>query len=106
MAEKILYYLARAVIALLQALPLTLVAQLGRIGGGLVYVFDARHRRVAVKTLTLCFGNEKSPAEIRATARENFRRIGENYASAVKTFAMPWSDLTAHIEQSGMDKVL
>ncbi len=106
MAEKLLCYLARTVIALLQALPLTWVAQLGRCGGIIVYLFDARHRHVAVKTLTLCFGHEKSPAEIRAIARESFRRIGENYASAIKTFSMPWPDLTKHIEQQGMDKVL
>ena len=52
------------------------------------YWLDARHRRVALQNLTMCFGGEKSPAEIRALARENFRRIGENYASAVKTAAM------------------
>ena len=38
-----------------------------------------RHRRVALENLTMCFGSEKSPAEIRALAKENFRRIGENY---------------------------
>ena len=43
-----------------------------------------RHRRVALRNLTMCFG-QRTPAEIRALARENFRRIGENFACAVKT---------------------
>ena len=42
----------------------------------------------------MCFGQEKSPEEIHAIARENFRRIGENFAGAVKTAAMtPWQML-------------
>jgi KDO2-lipid IV(A) lauroyltransferase len=89
--DMLIYYFARSVVAILQALPLVWVARLGRALGGLVYWLDARHRRVALDNLTLCFGHEKSPKEIRAIARENFRRIGENYCSAVKTAAMsPW----------------
>ena len=92
--NTVIYLLGRGVVALLQALPLVWVARLGRAGGGLVYWLDARHRRVAQNNLTLCFGREKSPAEIRALARENFRRIGENYCSAIKTAAMsPWQML-------------
>ena len=49
----------------------------------------------------MCFGGEKSPAEIRALAKENFRRIGENYASAVKTVAMSFDELRPHVEYIG-----
>jgi lauroyl/myristoyl acyltransferase len=92
--DTVIYFIARGVIAFLQALPLVWVARLGRAGGGLAFWFDGRHRRVALDNLTLCFGREKSPEEIRALARENFRRIGENFAGAVKTAAMtPWQML-------------
>jgi len=71
--------------------PLVTVARLGRALGALVFWIDKRHRQVALDNLTLCFGHEKSPEEIRAIAKENFRRIGENYCSAIKTAAMqPW----------------
>ena len=83
--DTLIYWFGRALIAVIQALPLTFVARLGRAGGGLAYRLDARHRRVALKNLAMCFGDEKSPDEIRAIARENFRRIGENYACAIKT---------------------
>ncbi len=96
--ERLLYYLARAVIAFLQALPLPWVARLGRAGGALVYWFDARHRRVAQNNLARCFGREKSAPEIRALARENFRRIGESFACAVKTAAMSFEQLRPHVE--------
>src|SRR5437867_9644011 len=100
------YCLARAFVAFLQALPLRAVARLGRAGGAMAWWLDARHRRVALRNLTLCFGAEKSPAEIRALARENFRRLGENYCSAIKTTAMSLEELRPHFEFTGAEKIL
>jgi KDO2-lipid IV(A) lauroyltransferase len=92
--DTLIYFFGRGVVAILQALPLVWVARLGRAGGALAYWLDGRHRRVALDNLTLCFGQEKSAGEIHAIARENFRRIGENFAGAVKTAAMtPWEML-------------
>jgi lauroyl/myristoyl acyltransferase len=106
--ETVLYSLALGLVKLLQALPLTWVAWLGRQAGGLAYWIDLRHRRVALQNLSLCFGREKSPAEIKSLARENFRRLGENYCSAIKTSAMTWPELEPHlgIDQAGKIKAL
>lgn len=106
MADRLLYLLARTLIAGLQALPLPLVARLGRGIGALVHLLDARHRKVVLKNLTLCFGREKSATELRAIAKENFRRIGENFACAVKTAGMPWSELRHHCEFSNPKKLI
>ena len=97
MTDTLLHFVVRALIALLQALPLRGAARLGRAGGALAYWLDARHRRVATKNLARCFP-EKSAAEIKQLARENFRRIGENFASAAKTAAMTAAELRPHIE--------
>jgi len=96
--EALLYYAVRGLVAFLQALPLRWVARLGRGGGALAYWLDARHRRVTVRNLTMCFGGEKTPEEIRALARENFRRVGENYACAVKTASMSLEEIRPHVE--------
>jgi lauroyl/myristoyl acyltransferase len=96
--ELVLYLIARSVLGTIQALPLRMVARLGRCCGALAYVLDGRHRRVALRNLELCFGKEMTPAEIRSIARENFRRIGENFASAVKTAGMDFSELSRHVE--------
>jgi KDO2-lipid IV(A) lauroyltransferase len=93
-----LYYVARALVALLQGLPLIWVARLGRAGGAIAYWLDARHRKVAHHNLALCLGKEKSSQELVAIARENFRRIGENFACAVKTASMTFEELKPHIE--------
>jgi len=96
--EPLLYLLARTVIGCIQALPLRLVACLGRAGGAVVYLFDGRHRRMAQSNLEKCFGPEKSAREIQALARENFRRIGENFACAAKTAAMTLEQLRPYVE--------
>src|SRR5438309_1506227 len=96
--DTLLFIFARSLIGLLQAMRLTWVARIGRAGGGLAYWLDARHRRVALRNLTMCFGGEKSVVEIRALARENFRRIGEDYACAIKTAAMTIEQLRPHVE--------
>lgn len=103
--ETLLYLVARSLVALLQALPLKCVARLGRAGGALAYWIDGRHRRVALRNLTVCFGNEKSSTEIRALARENYRRIGENFASAVKTAGMSPAELRPHFTFVGAEKI-
>jgi lauroyl/myristoyl acyltransferase len=96
--EPVVYFLARVLVWGLQALPLRVVARLGRAMGGLGYWVDARHRRVALRNLTLCFGGEKTPGALRGLARENFRRIGESFACAIKTAAMSIEELRPHVE--------
>ena len=100
----LLYGLARAVIAALQALPLRFVARVGRFGGALAYWLDARHRRVILDNLQLCFGAEKSPKKIRALAKEHFRRLGENYCCAAKTAGMGNDEIKRVLEVSGAEK--
>jgi lauroyl/myristoyl acyltransferase len=104
--DTLLYWPGRALVALVQALPLPWVARLGRLGGALAYGLDARHRRVALRNLAMCFGGEKSPREIRALARENFRRIGENFACAAKTAAMSREELQPFVEFVGDPKII
>lgn len=94
MTDFLLYWAARMLIALIQKLPLPAVARLGRFGGHLVYWFDLRHRRVALQNLTLCF-DQYAPARIRAIARENFKRIGENFAGAIKTASLSHEQIGA-----------
>jgi len=103
--DTILYCLARAVIAVLQTLPLRMVARIGRAGGAVAYRLDRRHRRVALDNLRLCFAGEKSPEEIRAIARENFRRLGENYCSAVKTAGLSDDEIRKIVEVAGIEKL-
>jgi len=92
------------VIRVLQWLPLKWVAWLGRLGGAMAYRLDGRHRRVAIGNLSRCFGAEQSPGALRALARENFRRLGENFASSVKTASMDAVQVRRILEVVGAEK--
>ena len=96
--NTLIYWLARAFVAAIQSLPLTLVAHIGRAGGELAFWTDARHRKVALENLAMCFEKEKSPEKIRAIAKENFRRLGENYLCAIKTAVMSHEALRPHFD--------
>lgn len=104
--DLVIYILARWIIAGLQVLPLPCVARVGRLAGAVAYLLDVRHRRVALQNLQRCFGRDKSAKEIRALARENFRRIGENFASAIKMASMPSAELERYCECAGVSKIL
>ncbi|MCC7375046.1 MAG: hypothetical protein IT581_10340 [Verrucomicrobiales bacterium] len=95
--EWVLIGIARLLLPVLQALPLRWVAALGRAGGLLAWHLDRRHRRVALDNLRRCFGSEWPEDKQRRVARENFRRIGENYACGVRTAIMPWDQLKSHL---------
>jgi lauroyl/myristoyl acyltransferase len=104
--DRLLYLLVLTLVGLLRSLPLPWVARLGRAGGELAFWCDVRHRRVARRNLTRCFGAEKPAWELRSLARENFRRIGENYACAIKTAFMTPEALRPYVEFANTEPLL
>lgn len=103
MIEWLLIAFAGVSLPLLKALPLRWVAAVGRLGGWVAWHLDRRHRRVALGNLAECFGaTMDSPARL-ALAREHFRRLGENYASALRTSVMTWEEVAPHIDVSGLE---
>ncbi len=102
--ETLLYWLARTLVAIIQVLPLRTVARIGRACGAIAFWLDARHRKVALENLQLVFRNEKSSDEIRAIAKENFCRLGENFCSAVKTAVMTPEQMKRHFVFTALKK--
>jgi len=101
--DLLLYGLARAVIASLQALPLRFVARVGRFGGALAYWLDARHRRVILDNLKLCFGAEKIAGKIRALARK-FSPTRRKLLLCCETAGMSNDEIKRVLEVSGAEK--
>jgi KDO2-lipid IV(A) lauroyltransferase len=79
------------------------VARLGRAAGAIAFLLDRRHRRVALENLDRVFGAEMNAEQRFEIARENFRRLGENYACAVKTACMTREELAQRVEWVGLD---
>lgn len=95
----------RLLLAVLQRLSLRTTVQIGRGLGGVAWWILRRHRRVALENLTAAFKDELSPAEIHALARENFRRLGENYAGGARTAAMSDAELKEIVEITGTENL-
>lgn len=102
--NALLYWLARAVVAVLQSLPLPLVAGLGRVLALLWWAVDAKHRGLVTRNLQAAFP-EKSEGEVRAITRETFQRIAENGFAAVKTASMKEDELLKVCEIVGVEKL-
>jgi len=102
--DRLLYFVVLGLIKFLQALPLRWVARIGRGGGAVAYFIDARHRKVAQRNIAMCLGKERTPEEVHALAKENFRRLGESYCCAIKTASMTWEELQPHLEFVGVKK--
>lgn len=78
---------------------------MGRLLGGLAWRIDVHHRRIAVENILHAFP-EWSQQQVRDTARENFRRIGEAYACAVRIPGMSLAELGDRIEYVGLKSCL
>lgn len=102
--QTLLYWFGKAVVRCVQSLPIDFVARLGRSLGALACTVDRRHRNVAKANLRRCFP-EKTEAEIETILREHFRRLGENYACAIKTSSVRFEDVLARCEIVGIEKL-
>jgi len=103
--DTLLYWMAKTIVACLQVLPLRFVARFGRFGGTLAWAIDTRHRKVALDNLRAAFRSERKSNEIDAIAREQFKRLGENYCCAVKTASMSARALQNHLEIIGAEHI-
>lgn len=102
--QTLLYWIVRGLAMFLRLFPLEWVANLGRAGGAIAWIVDARHRNVALANIAAAFP-EKSSAEVEAIARENFKRIGEAYTSAVKTSGMKLEEILPRVEMVDTDRL-
>ena len=101
--QRIAAFLIRVFVRLMQALPLTWVAAAGRFGGWVAWTLRVPHRKVALDNLTKAFP-EKPAREVQRIARENLLRIGENYASALKTAAFTVQEVARICSVVGLEK--
>ncbi|HVK59159.1 MAG TPA: hypothetical protein VM735_10285, partial [Candidatus Kapabacteria bacterium] len=100
----IIHWLARTLVGFLQALPLPVVARLGRAGGLLWWLLDFKHRGLVRRNLTAAFP-DKNGRWVGKIACETFRRIGENSLSAVKTASMSDAELLNVCTVIGVEKL-
>lgn len=104
MIDLLVYIPVRILVFVVNLLPLDLVVRMGRALGMVAFFLDKRHRNVAIKNMTACFGDEKDKEEIYALAKENFKRIGENFSGAMKIMLMHEDEMPNILTMSGTDQ--
>jgi len=85
-AQIAMYVLLRYVIATLDVFTYDFARRIGKLIGRLMYVLDAKHRRIAVKNIERAEGMPKKPREIHRLVR----RVYEHFAvGAIETLLIP-----------------
>lgn len=70
--------------------------------GRLAYRFASETRKLTLKHLTLAFGKEKNPAEIRQLAKDTFEMLGKNAGDILRASRIKsWEQMEEFLEVSG-----
>jgi Kdo2-lipid IVA lauroyltransferase/acyltransferase len=77
--------------------------RLGELLGGLAWHLMAKRRNTVMRNLRIVFAGEKNLAEIRAIARETFRRSGANLISAAHTSRLTPEELGRVIDIENLE---
>ncbi len=101
--DYLVYLLYRTVTLLVGALPLTVVFRLGQFGGWLGYLLLGRYRRLALANLTIAYGGERTPDELRRLTRRHFANLGANLLASIKAVSFDAVRLREVVELVGLD---
>jgi heptosyltransferase-2 len=105
MLDFIVYLLYRAGSAITSALPLPLLFVLGEFLGFCAWLILPGYRRLARRNVSIAFGNEKSPRQLRRLVRRHFQQLGANLLCSVKLTSMPLEKMAAQVELENLDAV-
>lgn len=97
-----LYRLVGIVVGLL---PLKAGFCLGAALGWISYFFAGPYRRLVMRNLTIAFGREKSPGELRALARKHFTLLGANLFSSLKFPRLSHEELAQLVTIEGLETI-
>jgi len=105
MLDFTVYFLYRAGSAIASALPLRLLFILGEFLGFCAWLILPGYRRLANRNVSIAFGKEKKPRELRRLVRRHFQRLGANLLCSVKLMSMPLDKMAAQIETENLDAI-
>jgi len=97
------YLLYRGSSAVIAALPLPFVFRMGELGGLIAWAILPRYRRLALRNVSVAFGDAKSSRELGEVVRLHFRRLGANLLSSVKLSSMPVEEIERRVEYQNIE---
>jgi Kdo2-lipid IVA lauroyltransferase/acyltransferase len=103
---RIVYYMGLVYFFLGHLTPLRLWVFWGRMLGSLLYMVDAKHRKIALSNLRFAFGPEKTEKEIRTIARKSFEEFGMIGHEWTRLKYIKKEELLRLVEVEGMENLL
>ncbi len=103
MLDFVVYLLYRAGTAVVGALPLSLLFQLGQVFGLAAWLVSGKYRRLATRNLTIAFADEKSPRELCQLVRRHFQRLGANLLCSIKLTQIPPEKILDRVEVENIE---
>ena len=105
MLDFIVYLLYCGGSAIISALSLPHLFVLGEFLGFCAWLILPGYRRLARRNVSIAFGNEKSPRQLRRLVRRHFQRLGANLLCSVKLTSMPLEKMATQIETENLDAI-
>jgi len=105
MSSWLAYIAFRMVETVARLLPASVAWRLGAAFGLLSMWLSPRYRRLVLRNLTIAFGKEKSPEEIKALARRHLMHLGGNFFAGMKMPFMAPERVRRHLETEGVEKI-
>src|SRR5438477_3914320 len=103
MLDFCIYLFYRTGLTLLTALPLRALFTLGNASGFCAWIILGKYRRLALRNVSIAFGNERSPRELRRIVRRHFQRLGANLLCSLKLGVMPLEEVRARVKIENAD---
>lgn len=101
---KLVYLFIRLLISISILLPRKVWLSWCGLLGGIAYAFAAQTRKLTIRHLTLVYGKEKSPQEIKKLARNVFKMLGKNSGDILRSYNMKsLADLLKFVEVEGYE---
>ena len=79
----------RGLVTLSHVLPRSILLGIGSIAGWLGYVFDSRHRRIALDNLRLAYGADYEPRWAHRIVRNCWRHFGRITVDSMALYRLP-----------------
>ena len=105
MLDFTVFLLYRAGSAIASTLPLSFLFIFGEFMGFCAWLILPGYRRLARRNVSIAFGNEESPRQLRRLVRRHFQRLGANLLCSVKLTSMPLEKVAARIETENLDAI-
>lgn len=105
MSSWLAYIAYRMVETVARLLPASLAWRLGAALGWLCLWLSPYYRRLVTRNLTIAFGREKSPEEIRRLVRQHMIYLGGNFLASMKMPFLSAEKVLHHITVEGGEKL-